>query len=77
MEYSRQPTDEELAKRPFLPTLLGDRADFEEAWKYFVWMEACDWKHLPNAGGLADQDEMLMENVFAITSFVRKVRKNE
>lgn len=77
MEYCREPTDEELSKRPFVPSVAGDIADLEEAWKYFVWMEACEWKHLPRAGGLEDQDEMLMENVFAITSFVRKVRKNE
>ena len=34
-----------------------------------------EWKHLPKAGGLEEQDEMLMDNIFAITSFVRKVQK--
>lgn len=49
--------------------------DFEEAWKYFMLMEATDWKHLPKAGGLEEQDEVLMNNIFAITSFVRKIQK--
>ena len=49
--------------------------DLEEAWKYFIWLEAVDWKHLPKAGGLEDQDELLMENLFAVTMFVRKIRK--
>lgn len=40
----------------------------------FIWCEALDWKHLPRAGGLADQDEMLMSNIFAIKSCVTKVR---
>jgi len=50
-------------------------SDFEEAWKYFVMMEATDWKHLPKSGGLEEQDEVLMDNIFAITSFVRKIQK--
>ena len=49
--------------------------DLEEAWKYFTWMEACEWKHLPKAGGLEDQDDLLMENIFRITSVIRKVQK--
>ena len=36
-----------------------------------------DWKHLPKAGGLEAQDEMLMDNIFAITSFVRKIQKEK
>lgn len=38
-------------------------------------MEATDWKHLPKSGGLEEQDEVLMDNIFAITSFVRKIQK--
>ena len=38
-------------------------------------MEATDWRHLPKAGGLEAQDEILMDNIFAITSFVRKIQK--
>lgn len=29
-------------------------------------MKAIDWAHLPNAGGLLDQDELLMTNIFTI-----------
>jgi len=58
-----------------IPILAGDMDDLEEAWKYFIWLEAVDWKHLPKAGGLEDQDELLMENLFAVTMFVRKIRK--
>jgi hypothetical protein len=55
----------------------GDESDFEEAWRYFVWMEATSWRHLPKAGGLEDQDEMLMNNIFGITDFVRRMRASK
>ncbi len=55
--------------------MIGDECDFEEAWKFFTWLEAIDWKVLPIAGGLQDQDEVLMENIFRIVSVVRKVKK--
>ena len=73
--YVADKTDEELAKERFIPLIAGDMDDLEEAWKYFVLMEATDWKHLPKSGGLEEQDEALMDNIFAITSFVRKVQK--
>jgi hypothetical protein len=38
-------------------------------------MEAMEWKHLPKAGGLEDQDELLMENVFRLASAIRRVRQ--
>ncbi|MFA5416893.1 MAG: hypothetical protein WC341_00405 [Bacteroidales bacterium] len=53
----------------------GDLSDFEEAWKYFVWMQATDWKLLPTTGGLEDQDNLLMNNIFKIASFVQKLKK--
>jgi hypothetical protein len=55
--------------------LDGDLTDFEEAWELFTWMEATDWKILPNAGGLQDQEKILMDNIFKIAAFVQKVKK--
>lgn len=49
-------------------------ADQEEAWRFYVWCEALDWRHLPREGGLENQDEMLMSNIFAIKTAVNKVR---
>jgi hypothetical protein len=46
-----------------------------EAWRYWVLLEAMEWKHLPRAGGLEDQDEMLMENIFMIASAVQRLKK--
>ena len=57
-----------------MPDLIGDEADLEEAWRYFIWLEATEWKHLPKAGGLEDQDEILMNNIFSILAFVRKMK---
>ena len=51
--------------------------DLEEAWRYFVLLEAIEWKHLPRAGGLEDQDEILMSNIFSILAFVRKMKKSK
>ncbi len=48
-----------------------------EAWKYFLWLEAFGWRVLPKAGGLEDQDEVLMENIFAIKNFVYRVKASK
>jgi hypothetical protein len=53
--------------------LIGDDADVEEAVKMFTWLEAFDWKVLPGAGGLEDQDEVLMSNIFAIADSVHRI----
>jgi hypothetical protein len=49
-------------------------ADVEEAMKMYAWVEALDWKILPRAGGLEDQDEVLMANMFAIADSIRRIR---
>lgn len=53
---------------------MGDDADVEEAWTWYVWLEATEWKFLPRAGGLEDQDMLLMENVFRIRTSANKLR---
>ncbi len=58
------------------PHLTGSDEDIKEAWKYFVWGEAFEWKHLPCAGGLEDQDEMLMNNIFEIRRYIYGFKKN-
>jgi hypothetical protein len=57
-----------------VPILAGDAGDLEEAWRMFTWTEATQWRHLPTAGGLQDQDEMLMNNIFAIAAAINRVR---
>lgn len=47
-----------------------------EAWKYFTQMAAFDWKLLPASGGLEDQDEALMENIFLIRLAIQRLRKD-
>lgn len=74
----REVTDDELSKTPLIPTLVGDKDDLEEAWKYYTWMEACkahDWRFLPRQGGLEDQEELLMSNIFMIASSVDRHKK--
>lgn len=41
----------------------------------FTIMEATGWKFLPAAGGLGDQDEVLMDNIFAISYEYRRMKK--
>jgi hypothetical protein len=35
-------------------------------------MQATDWKHLPSAGGLLDQSEALMSDIFTIEFMYRR-----
>ena len=53
---------------------MGDMQDLEEAWRMYTLMEATEWHFLPSFGGLAEQDEVLMNNVFAIASQVAILR---
>jgi hypothetical protein len=55
--------------------MLGDVGDIDRAWKMFTYMEATQWQHLPEAGGLLDQDDLLMDNIMRIKSVVRKMVK--
>lgn len=63
-----------MASEPLIPTLIGDERDFEYAWRMFLWMQATDWRFLPEAGGLANQDEVLFENLLAIKVAVSKIK---
>jgi hypothetical protein len=47
--------------------------DVEEAWKYYVMMTATQWYFLPAAGGLEDQDEVLLDNIFSIRNSVERM----
>jgi hypothetical protein len=55
--------------------LVGDEADMEEAWRYYCWMEATQWRFLPYAGALEDQEQVLMDNIFLIAASVNRLRK--
>ena len=58
--------------------LSGSADDLEEAWKFYTWMEACKangWTCLPAAGGLEDQEELLMNNIFLIANSVQRHSK--
>ncbi len=69
--------DEDPAMLPPVPVLQGGEGDIHEAWKYFTWMQALDWKFLPSAGGLQDQDYMLMSNIFSIHAAIRRMQNPE
>jgi hypothetical protein len=53
--------------------LLGTDRDLEEAWDMFVREEATDWKWPPSQ--LADQDEVLLHNLFEIRTVVGRLRR--
>lgn len=38
----------------------------EKAWQVYTMLENIEWKHLPDAGGLLDQDEALMQDLSVI-----------
>lgn len=43
----------------------------------YTWLEAIEWRHLPNEGGLLDQDELLMGNVFTILFREREYKEHK
>lgn len=49
--------------------------DFDTAWRVWTQLEAVDWRMLPFAGGLLDQPEALMDDVFAIAGAYSSVKK--
>jgi hypothetical protein len=57
--------------------ILGDWADLEEAWDAYTQMEATGWNFLPYSGGLFDQPELLMRNVYRIAAITRKTRDQQ
>jgi hypothetical protein len=52
----------------------GDEGDIEEAWRYFIWMSALEWRFLPRMGALEDQDELLLNNIFAIRNAITRMK---
>ncbi len=53
-----------------------DLLEPEAAWRVWTMLEATEWRHLPQAGGLLDQDEALMSDLAAIgarSSIVRQM----
>ena len=57
------------------PELIGSTDDVEEAWRMYTLMEATEWRFLPAGGGLGDQDDILLSNVFAIAARVSLLRR--
>ncbi len=55
--------------------LEGSDADLEEAWLAFTQMEATDWHFLPYAGGLLEQPELLMRNLYKIKVVANNARE--
>lgn len=51
--------------------LQGTWADLEEAWAGFTQMEATGWRHLPYDGGLLDQPELLMSNLYRLKTLMQ------
>lgn len=55
--------------------LEGSADDAEEAWSAFTGLEATDWRFLPYSGGLMDQPELLMRNVYRIKALSNALRE--
>lgn len=41
----------------------------------WTWLKSIEWAHLPDAGGLLDQQEGLMEAIFAYQAFYSYVKE--
>jgi hypothetical protein len=49
--------------------------DAERSWKVWTWMEATGGRHLPYPGGLMDQPESLMDDLFTISAEAQRMKK--
>lgn len=68
-EYLLNKDNDEVAP----PELMGTLEDVAEAWMTYTIVEALDWKYLPSQ--VHNEDDVLMNNIFAIASRVNKLRK--
>lgn len=64
-----KPTPDTAEEEP-QADLEGAWEDLEEAWAGFTLMAATGWRHLPYAGGLLDQPELLMRNINRIRALM-------
>lgn len=48
--------------------------DFETSWSVWVRMEATGWRFLPYPGGLLDQPEWLMQDLFRIRAASERMK---
>lgn len=48
----------------------------ELAYQVFTRMQATGWKFLPVAGGLLDQPELLMNNLFVLAARYQEIKPN-
>jgi hypothetical protein len=44
------------------------------SWRIWTFMDATDWKHLPDQGGVLDQDEGIIEDVTLLSYMSSLVR---
>ncbi len=63
--------------------ILGDGSELfddwtlyhpKASWLLFQWMDATEWKHLPNSGGWLEQDETLMTDLTTLARMASYVR---
>jgi hypothetical protein len=51
-----------------------DVSDPESMFMLWLLMDALEWKHLPDEGGLLDQDESIMNDLSTMTFVSQKVK---
>ncbi len=54
--------------------LEGTPEDMELAFQVFTQMQATDWRFLPAPGGLLDQPELLMNNLFILAGKYQELK---
>jgi hypothetical protein len=65
LENGEEPPDNELT---------GTAEDMEFAWQTFTLMQATAWRFLPFSGGLLDQPQLLMDNLFTLASQYNEIK---
>jgi hypothetical protein len=57
--------------------LVGTVDDMEMAWHTFTLMQATAWRFLPFSGGLLDQPQLLMDNLFTLVAQFNEIKKDD
>jgi hypothetical protein len=61
-----KPLEDEIASFQIHGDLMALPFELRHAYNVLRMLDAIEWRHLPYAGGLLDQPEQLMTNIFTI-----------
>jgi hypothetical protein len=78
MEWNEARINAEKGKHPEGADALFEDwtiENIETAWRVWTFLDSIEWKHLPDPGGILDQDEHLMTDIATLARMSSLVRE--